>query len=115
MICIARGKGVRARVGRGFRRDWCAPIRSVVVKNPGFPVSSVKSAPGNSPSVSARNEGEIGRENREVSVISDMESAAFAASVAGGDEAARAEGMVAAWARIKQRGRTEWRSLFGLS
>jgi hypothetical protein len=56
-------------------------------------VSSVKSAPGNSPSVSARNGGEIGRENREVSVISDMESAAFAASVAGGDEAARAEGM----------------------
>jgi hypothetical protein len=61
-------------------------------------VSSVKSAPGNSPSVSARNGGEIGRENREVSVISDMESVAFAASVAGGDEAARAEGMVAAWA-----------------
>jgi hypothetical protein len=52
-------------------------------------VSSVKSAPGNSPSVSARNEGEIGRENREVSVISDMESAAFAASVVGEDEAAR--------------------------
>jgi tRNA U55 pseudouridine synthase TruB len=63
-----------------------------VVQDLGFPVSSAKSASGKPLYVSARNGEEIGRENHEVAVVPDMESAAFAGSVGERDAAARVEG-----------------------